>query len=68
MASTKEQFDFILEQLSGLDEVSFRALYLYPKAGSKAAACAPYDAQAAAFRFERRKGSLGLHSDLKENF
>ncbi len=50
MASTKEQFDFILEQLSGLDEVSFRALYPYPKAGSKAAACAPYDAQAAAFR------------------
>ncbi|EFE92627.1 hypothetical protein GCWU000341_00512 [Oribacterium sp. oral taxon 078 str. F0262] len=48
MASTKEQFDFILEQLSGPDEVSFRALYPYTKAG--------------------RKGSLGLPSDLKENF
>ena len=33
MASTKEQFDFILEQLSGPDEVSFRALYPYTKAG-----------------------------------
>ena len=26
MVSTKEQLDFILEQLSGLDEVSFRAM------------------------------------------
>ena len=26
MASTKEYLDFVLEQLSGLDEVSFRAM------------------------------------------
>lgn len=58
MASTKEQFDFILEQLSGLDEVSFRALYPYPKAGSKAAACAPYDAQGRCFSLRGEKGLL----------
>ncbi len=28
MASTKEYLDFVLEQLSGIDEVSYRAMML----------------------------------------
>ena len=27
MASTKEYLDFILEQLSGLDEITYKAMY-----------------------------------------
>ena len=30
MASTKEYLDFILEQLSGLDEITYKAMMNFP--------------------------------------
>ncbi len=38
MASTKEYLDFILEQLSGLDEITYKAMmsFLSPRKSSEA--------------------------------